>query len=199
MLGDAFAEALGDRAGISALRRQLRAHGRVASRRPSSTSAAGPTRSSTCRSAASASATLPLQLVDHALEAFARTAGATLHLRGAGPQRPPPRRGRVQGAGPRPARRVRARPASRGRRLDEGHAGMRTRARRRATTGRSSPSSTTAPATSSRIDQALTHRRRARPARARRRATCRGAELLVVPASVPAAPAMDAPRTRPAS
>ena len=27
---------------------------------------------------------LPLQLVDHALEAFARTAGATLHLRGAG-------------------------------------------------------------------------------------------------------------------
>lgn len=28
--------------------------------------------------------TLPLQLVDHALEAFARTAGATLHVRGAG-------------------------------------------------------------------------------------------------------------------
>ncbi len=28
--------------------------------------------------------TLPLQLVDHALEAFARTAGATLHLHGAG-------------------------------------------------------------------------------------------------------------------
>ncbi|MBF6604335.1 MAG: imidazoleglycerol-phosphate dehydratase HisB [Chloroflexi bacterium] len=27
---------------------------------------------------------LPLQLVDHALEAFARTAGATLHLRGSG-------------------------------------------------------------------------------------------------------------------
>lgn len=27
---------------------------------------------------------LPLQLVDHALESFARTAGATLHLRGAG-------------------------------------------------------------------------------------------------------------------
>jgi imidazoleglycerol-phosphate dehydratase len=28
--------------------------------------------------------TLPLQLVDHALESFARTAGATLHLRGTG-------------------------------------------------------------------------------------------------------------------
>jgi len=28
--------------------------------------------------------TLPLQLVDHALESFARTAGATLHLRGSG-------------------------------------------------------------------------------------------------------------------
>lgn len=28
--------------------------------------------------------TLPLQLVEHALEAFARTAGATLHVRGAG-------------------------------------------------------------------------------------------------------------------
>ena len=28
--------------------------------------------------------TLPLQLVDHALESFARTAGATLHLRGMG-------------------------------------------------------------------------------------------------------------------
>jgi imidazoleglycerol-phosphate dehydratase len=28
--------------------------------------------------------TLPLQLVDHALESFARTAGATLHVRGAG-------------------------------------------------------------------------------------------------------------------
>ena len=27
---------------------------------------------------------LPLQLVDHALESFARTAGATLHLRGTG-------------------------------------------------------------------------------------------------------------------
>ena len=28
--------------------------------------------------------TLPLQLVDHALEAFARTSGTTLHLRGQG-------------------------------------------------------------------------------------------------------------------
>ena len=27
---------------------------------------------------------LPLQLVDHALESFSRTAGATLHLRGSG-------------------------------------------------------------------------------------------------------------------
>ena len=51
---------------------------------PSSTSAVGRTPSSTCRSAASGSATLPLQLVEHALEAFARTAGATLHVSGTG-------------------------------------------------------------------------------------------------------------------
>ena len=44
---------------------------------------------------------LPLQLVEHALEAFARTAGATLHLSRHRPQRPPPGRGRVQGARPR--------------------------------------------------------------------------------------------------
>ena len=72
---------------------------------------------------------LPLQLVDHALEAFARTAGATLHLRGTGPQRPPPRRGGVQGARPRAARRLRARPAAR-------RASPRRRARSDETSGR---------------------------------------------------------------
>ena len=110
--------------------------------RPSSTSAAGRTPSSTCRSAASAPAGLPLQLVEHALEAFARTAGATLHLSGHRPQRPPPRRGRVQGTRPGPARRLRDRPAARGRRLDQGRPRMTARP-----ADRGSPSSTTAPAT----------------------------------------------------
>ncbi len=66
------------------VRRQLRADGRVAGdgghrRRRAAVRGHRP-----ARSAASASATLPLQLVEHALEAFARTAGATLHLRGTG-------------------------------------------------------------------------------------------------------------------
>ncbi len=64
--------------------------------------------SSTCRSAASASGALSTQLVEHALESFARTAGVTLHLRGTRPQRPPPCRGGVQGAGAGAARGRRA-------------------------------------------------------------------------------------------
>ena len=56
---------------------------------------------------------LPLQLVEHALESFARTAGATLHLSRHRAQRPPPRRGRLQGARPRAPRGLRDRPAAR--------------------------------------------------------------------------------------
>ena len=66
------------------LRREHACRWTSRSRRPSSTSAGGRTPSSTCRSAASAPASLPLQLVEHALESFARTAGATLHLSGTG-------------------------------------------------------------------------------------------------------------------
>ena len=43
-----------------------------------------PMRSSTCPFRGEHVGGLPLQLVEHALEAFARTAGATLHLRGTG-------------------------------------------------------------------------------------------------------------------
>ena len=63
---------------------------------------------------------LPLQLVDHALEAFARTAGATVHLSGTGRQRPSPGRGGVQGARPRAPRGVRARSAAERRRVHQG-------------------------------------------------------------------------------
>ena len=102
------------------LRRQRGAHGRVARDRASSTSAAGPTPCIDLPFRGERAGTLPLQLVDHALEAFARTAGATLHLSRHRPQRPPPGGGRVQGARPRAARRVRGGSAAIGRRLDQG-------------------------------------------------------------------------------
>ena len=84
VLGAAFAEALGDRAGIRRFGDSSVPDGREPSPRPSSTSAGGRTPSSTCRSARERAGALPLQLVEHALESFARTAGATLHLRGTG-------------------------------------------------------------------------------------------------------------------
>ena len=66
---------------------------------------------------------LPTQLVEHALESFARTAGATIHRARLGPQRPPSRRGGVQSAGTRVPGRMRARSAAwRRARVDEGHA-----------------------------------------------------------------------------
>ena len=90
---------------------------------------------------------LPLQLVEHALEAFARTAGATLHLRGIRPQRPPPRRGRVQGArAGRCASRANSIRAGDGVASTKGVARVSGPMRRRTTRSRSS---TTAPATSS--------------------------------------------------
>ena len=55
---------------------------------------------------------LPLQLVEHALESFARTSGTTLHLLGRRPERPSPGGGRVQGARSRAARRLRDRSAA---------------------------------------------------------------------------------------
>ena len=84
---------------------------------------------------------LPLQLVEHALEAFARTAGATLHLRGTGRNDHHLGRGRLQGARPRAARGLRARSAPRS-------ASRRPRARSDERATRASRSSTTAPATS---------------------------------------------------
>jgi imidazoleglycerol-phosphate dehydratase len=83
VLGSAFAEALGDRAGI-------RRFGDSAV--PMDESVASAVIDAGGRPYAvidlpfrgERAGTLPLQLVEHALEAFARTAGATLHLRGSG-------------------------------------------------------------------------------------------------------------------
>ena len=130
VLGAAFAEALGDRAGIRRFGDATRADGRGGRHGASSTSAAGRTPSSTCRSAASGSATLPTQLVEHALESFARTVG-----RDAPPARaraattttwprPPSRRSPARCASA-----VRGRPAPRRRRLDQGLARMTADAR----------------------------------------------------------------------
>ena len=63
---------------------------------------------------------LPLQLVEHALESFARTAGRDAPPARHRPQRPPPRRGRVQGARSRAARGGRAGPAADRRGVHEG-------------------------------------------------------------------------------
>ena len=63
---------------------------------------------------------LPLQLIEHALEAFSRTAGTTLHLSRLRAERPPPGRGRIQGARTGDACGLRAGSAPDGRRVDEG-------------------------------------------------------------------------------
>ncbi len=83
VLGSAFSEALGDRAGIARF-----GEARV----PMDESLAGAVLDLGGRPYAVIElpfrgervGELPLQLVDHALEAFARTAGATLHLSGTG-------------------------------------------------------------------------------------------------------------------
>jgi imidazoleglycerol-phosphate dehydratase len=83
VLGAAFAEALGDRAGI-------RRFGDSAVPMDESVATAvidiggRPYAVIDLPFRAERAGTLPLQLVEHALESFARTAGATLHLRGAG-------------------------------------------------------------------------------------------------------------------
>ena len=146
------------------------------SRPRSSTSAVGRTRSSTCRSAANASATLPLQLVEHALESFARTAGATLHLRGTG--RNDHHLAEAAFKALARALRVACEPDPRrdGRGLDEGRARMSgvDRAPPR------SPSSTTAPATSSASSRRSPPSGPTSSSPATRRRS-RGADALVVP------------------
>lgn len=83
VLGSAFAEALGDRAGI-------RRFGDSAVPMDEALATAvvdvggRPYAVIDLPFRGERAGALPLQLVDHALEAFARTAGATVHLRGAG-------------------------------------------------------------------------------------------------------------------
>ena len=83
VLGSAFAEALGDRAGI-------RRFGDSSVPMDESVATAvidvggRPYAVIDLPFRAERAGGLPLQLVDHALEAFARTAGATLHVRGTG-------------------------------------------------------------------------------------------------------------------
>ncbi len=83
VLGAAFAEALGDRAGI-------RRFGDSSVPMDESVATAvidvggRPYAVIDLPFRAERAGALPLQLVDHALESFARTAGATLHLRGSG-------------------------------------------------------------------------------------------------------------------
>ncbi|MEW6225472.1 MAG: imidazoleglycerol-phosphate dehydratase HisB [Chloroflexota bacterium] len=83
VLGSAFAEALGDRAGI-------RRFGDSAVPMDEAVATAvidvggRPYAVIDLPFRGERAGALPLQLVDHALEAFARTAGATLHLRGSG-------------------------------------------------------------------------------------------------------------------
>ncbi len=83
VLGSAFAEALGDRAGI---RRFGDASVPMDEALASAVVDVGgrPYAVIDLPFRAERAGQLPLQLVDHALEAFARTAGATLHLRGSG-------------------------------------------------------------------------------------------------------------------
>ena len=83
MIGAAFAEALGDRAGI-------RRFGDSSVPMDESVATAvidvggRPYAVIDLPFRAERAGTLPLQLVDHALESFARTLGATLHLQGTG-------------------------------------------------------------------------------------------------------------------
>ena len=84
VLGGAFAEALGDRAGIARFGDATRA--RWTSRVATAVLDIGgrPYAVIDLPFRGERVGALPLQLVEHALEAFARTAGATLHVRGSG-------------------------------------------------------------------------------------------------------------------
>ena len=119
VLGAAFAEALGDRAGI-------RRFGDSAVPMDESVATAvvdiggRPYAVIDLPFRAERAGALPLQLVDHALESFARTAGATLHLRGHRPQRPPPGEAAFKALGRALRVRVRAGSAPDRRRLHQG-------------------------------------------------------------------------------
>ena len=145
MLGAAFAEALGDRAGIARFGDATRA--RWTSRVATAVLDVGgrPYAVIDLPFRGERVGALPLQLVEHALEAFARTAGRDAPPPRHRPQRPSPRRGRVQGARPRAAR-VACEPDPR----RTGVASTKGIARVSAApaAGPRSPSSTTAPATS---------------------------------------------------
>ena len=120
MLGSAVGRGARRSGRDRALRRRDRADGRVARhgrrrrrraavrrRRPAVPRRAGRRRSR-------------LQLVEHALEAFARTSGVDAPRPGHRTQRPPPGRGRVQGPRPGASRRRRPGSASPGSGVDEG-------------------------------------------------------------------------------
>ena len=120
VLGAAFAEALGDRAGIARFGDALGPDGRVARDTRSSTSAAGRMPSSTCRSAASGSAACRSSSSSTPSSRSPGPSGATLHLRGTGRNDHHLAEAAFKALGARPARRLRDRPAPDGRRLDQG-------------------------------------------------------------------------------
>ena len=72
---------------------------------------------------------LPLQLVEHALESFARTSGCTLHLAGTGRNDHHLAEAAFKALGRAPARRLRARPPADRGRVDQGLARMTSRPR----------------------------------------------------------------------
>ena len=152
VLGAAFAEALGDRAGI-------RRFGDSSVPMDESVATAvidvggRPYAVIDLPFRAERAGTLPLQLVDHALESFARTAGATLHLRGTGRNDHHLAEAAFKALGPGAAGRLRAGSAAhRASPRPRGRSGDAWRPTRRAWS-----SSTTAPATSCRSS------RRSRP------------------------------------
>ena len=184
VLGAAFAEALGDRAGIARF-----GHSAVPMDEALATAVIDiggrPYAVIDLPFRGERAGGLPLQLVEHALEVVRpdrrRHAPPDRHR----PQRPSPRRGRVQGARPRAARRVRDRPAPRRRRLDQG------RPRDDLVTARPRVAVVDYGAGNLvSIEQALTTRRRGGRARPRQRGASAAADALVVPGVGAAEPAM---------
>ena len=129
---------------------------------------------------------LSTQMIPHALESFVRTSGVTLHLRARGPQRPPRRGGRVQGAGSRAAGSRRHRSTPHWRSVDQGLAEMTTVAL--VDYGAGNPGE--------RIGASTGSVRRATSGSARGPAELRGAALVVVPGVGASGPAMRALRRR---
>ncbi len=185
VLGSAFAEALGDRAGI-------RRFGDSAVPMDEAVATAvvdvggRPYAVIDLPFRGERAGALPLQLVDHALEAFARTAGATVHVSRRRTQRPSPGRGGVQGPRPCAPRGVRAGSAAERRGVDQGVARV---------TGEDAAPVRVAVVDYGAgnlvsIEQALVAAG-ARVRRATRPDELEGTDLLVVPGVGAAAPAMD--------